>query len=804
MFHNIPDEMKQYNQFVCWRYEDMQGGKPTKVPYCPHNGKLASVRDSSTWASFQDAVDASPNYSGIGFVLSENDPYTFIDLDDPYELNADGSPKFPNAQEILDRQLNVFNKFDSFSEKSPSGKGLHIIVKAGVTSGRKRSAIEVYSSLRYMTMTGNVYKAAPIVERQELINILWEQLGKGAAIYNYEGDTAETYTDEQILTMGMNAANGQKFMDLFDGKWQAYYQDSIDKVSCNEADFALVDMLAFYTQNTAQITRLFHRSVLANRAKAHRIDYVQYMISRCFDRMLPPVDIDGLKNQLEAAIAENKARSYPERTESENCLKNRLPNLQSDGTLELDPTLTLPKKAATKQHTDTVALYAVPPGLMGLIAQFIHQSAPRQVPEIALAGAIGLMAGICGRSYNISGTGLNQYVLVLAQTGAGKEAIASGIDKLMLAVQRTVPAAVDFIGPAEIASPQALAKHLAKSSPCFFSMVGEFGLKLQQMAAFRADKNDLGLQRMMLDLYNKSGEGKVLRGTIRSDREQNTDAVLSPSFTIMGESAPENFYKALNESMIESGLLPRFTIIEYHGLVPLLNDEHLHVQPSFDLVEQTASLCAHSLMLNNGNKAQHVSMTPEVVKMFKELDAYCVNENNNASNEVVRHLWTRCAMKTMKLSALVAVGVNPYEPVITLENATWAFNIIKAGIVNILVRFESGNIGEETSETKQMDDVCRVIKSYIVSDWTKIEKYKASNIKLHDDKIITLTYINKRLSSSAAFRKDKLGATKAIQRTVETLKAQGDIREVGPKQAADKYGFSGKCFAIVNVVQFGL
>ena len=122
----------------------------------------------------------------------------------------------------------------------------------------------------------------------------------------------------------------------------------------------------------------------------------------------------------------------------------------------------------------------------------------------------------------------------------------------------------------------------------------------------------------------------------------------------------------------------------------------------------------------------------------------------------------------------------------------------------MLSRFETGNIGEETSETKQFDDVCRVIKAYIVNDWKKIEKYKASNIKMHDDKIVTLSYINKRLSASAAFRKDKFGATKAILRTVETLKSQGDIRELGPKQVADKYNYSGKCFAIVNAVQFGL
>jgi len=42
--------------------------------------------------------------------------------------------------------------------------------------------------------------------------------------------------------------------------------------------------------------------------------------------------------------------------------------------------------------------YSVPPGFLGEVAQFIYGAAPRPVPEIALAGAIGLLAGIVGRA----------------------------------------------------------------------------------------------------------------------------------------------------------------------------------------------------------------------------------------------------------------------------------------------------------------------------------------------------------------------------------------------------------------------
>lgn len=69
-----------------------------------------------------------------------------------------------------------------------------------------------------------------------------------------------------------------------------------------------------------------------------------------------------------------------------------------------------------------------PPGLIGEIAQYIYDQSPRPHLSISLAGAIAFMAGICGRSYNTyTGAGLNQYILLLASTGMGKEAAAGGI-----------------------------------------------------------------------------------------------------------------------------------------------------------------------------------------------------------------------------------------------------------------------------------------------------------------------------------------------------------------------------------------
>jgi hypothetical protein len=445
----------------------------------------------------------------------------------------------------------------------------------------------------------------------------------------------------------------------------------------------------------------------------------------------------------------------------------------------------------------------VPPGLIGEIARFIYEAAPRPVPEIALAGAIGLMAGVCGRAYNVSGTGVNQYVLLLARTGTGKEAIAKGIDKLIGAVTRTVPAAVDFIGPAEIASPQALTKYMGKQSKSFVSLMGEFGLYLKQLSAWNAPPHMLGLRRMLLDLYNKSGEGNVLRPSIYSDREKNTEAVLAPAFTMLGESTPEKFYEALDESMIAEGLLPRFTIIEYYGKRPELNEHHTRIKPSDELVHKMATLCAHAAMLNNANKTVGVRYSEEADAMFKEFNLHCDDQmRNNDTQEVVVQLWNRAHIKALKLAALIAVGVNPYDPVISADVATWATNLIVADVRKLLKRFERGDIGVETAETKQADEVIKAFRNYVLKDFASIEKYKIKK-RMHADRVIPHRYIVQVLSSFAAFRNDRIGSTNAIKRALETLKAQGDIVQLLPSDVMKKYEFNGVCYGIAQVESFG-
>lgn len=441
--------------------------------------------------------------------------------------------------------------------------------------------------------------------------------------------------------------------------------------------------------------------------------------------------------------------------------------------------------------------YTFPPGLLGDVAEFFYAASPRPVPEIALAAAMAFMAGLCGRAWNVSNTGLNQYVLLLAPTGTGKEAMAAGVSKLTGTAKTQCPSIVQFMGPGEIASGQALLKYLSKTSPCFLSIVGEFGLKMQQLSSQRANPAELMLKRVLLDLYNKSGAGNILQPSVYSQKENNTDALYAPSVTLLGESTPEAFFAAIDETMIADGLLPRFTFVEYRGKRPRYNKHHASVVPNAQLVQDVATLAASALSLARQSQTIHVNPTPEADTLLDRINEYADDMINGTNNDVIRHLWNRAHIKTMKLSALVAVGVNPSHPVITVEHVMWAKTIIEHDIRKLQERFEAGEFGRDCEETKQSAEVCRVMSEYVKNDAVAAIKY-GSTIEMYRDKITPYAYINKRLIACAAFRHDRSGATNAIKRTIQTLIDSGMIAEIGRTEMQKRYDTAQKAYMIVN------
>jgi primase-polymerase (primpol)-like protein len=281
-YDNIPDELKSLRQWVNWK-EEYINGKPTKIPLQSINGQKASVTNPLDWSSYGTARQSVQYCNGIGFVFTHSDSYCGVDLD-----------AANNDDKIQIKQNQIYFDLASYSEISPSGKGLHIICKARLPgAGRRRNKIEIYDNNRFFTFTGNRVNDWQIEYRQLAIETLYAMLGN-PTVETIPFVNEEMNSDDQtILRKCYEASNGQKFARLFSGDWQTDY----GTLSQSEADFALFNIIAFYTRNREQIVRLFRQSGLGKREKAQRAAYMNYMLSKTFDRLPPKADIDALYNQ---------------------------------------------------------------------------------------------------------------------------------------------------------------------------------------------------------------------------------------------------------------------------------------------------------------------------------------------------------------------------------------------------------------------------------------------------------------------------------------------------------------------------
>lgn len=271
---NIPQGLKERHQWVLWKSE-IREGKPTKIPYCPKDPKLkAKANKPETWGTHDEALNLyearkGNGIAGIGYEFSYYDPYSGIDLDHCRD---------PKTGKIDPWALEIIKQFNSYTEISPSGTGVHIWLKAKFPNGAEDhqknlpggGKIEVYDVGRYFTVTGHHLEGTPatIQDRGKELKAFHAQvIAKHKAQPKPAGPTPIlSLADSEIIEKARAAQNGSKFDRLMRGDTSEYGGDA------SSADIALCSILSFWTQNPDQIDRIFRTSGLY-RDKWERQDY---------------------------------------------------------------------------------------------------------------------------------------------------------------------------------------------------------------------------------------------------------------------------------------------------------------------------------------------------------------------------------------------------------------------------------------------------------------------------------------------------------------------------------------------------
>lgn len=751
----IPVELTRLHAWAVSTGDVLPDGKLDKIPRNPLTGAPIDPTNANHWADYDTCAEAvaSGKFKLLGMLLSGLDPYVVIDLD----------PHTPDDEATAEKISQAFS--DTYQEISAGGRGIHIICRGELpVDGCRRGGVELYANRRYMICTGNTFLDNEIVEKQQLLTQLWVEVTSGATSHrggpdlgNFDPDADDTdcrRSDAEILEIASTAENAAKFNALCAGQWA-----ELGYPSQSEADLALFNMLAFYSDDNSQCVRIFRMTALGRREKASRDDYMRYCMATARAAIAPSV-LSTIPSPLDAAA--------PAPVDTAPLEVSATPVPETSG----------PAPDADVDEWGYAADYVPmpwPPGWAGQLAYHIYRTSLRPVPEVGIMAALAIIAGFCGRSYNTAtGAGLNLYQILVAPTGVGKEGLKSGIDRVTGAIRPAIPVIDDRTGPAVIASGQALIKLLDKK-PCCLSIFGEFGQTIARLSDARCSGSDRMLLQMLLDIYTKSGHGSRLDGMVYSDRTKDVPVVDAPCFSFIGETTPQ-IYADLDLSMVESGLLPRINLVEYTGNRPKMNYD-IDVPMDDTMLRQLTGMVLTGFALEQRKSVVNVKHSPEAEDALRAINDEADDRINANRSEAVRQLWNRYHLKILKISSLLAVIDDFNAPRVTLDHVRWAELYCRRDIDTWVGKFSAGEIG--STDIRAEGILTAALRAYAhVPVSTRVAAYRVPAGAAHMDDIVPMRYIRKRLKRHSFFQKHTKGTASAIDAAIKEALAAETLVEL--------------------------
>jgi primase-polymerase (primpol)-like protein len=177
--------------------------------------------------------------------------------------------------------MGIVYALNSYTEFSPSGTGLHVITQATIPQGRRKDQLEMYSTGRYFTLTGN-YLLGPsqwILPRQQEQEALYRSLEPPKGIALVPGASPRMLPmreDAEVIKKALEARNGEKFLRLWQG-------DISNHRSKSEAKFdLLIRLLYWVNDDVEQAKRLYKQSALydeKDESSRGAMSYLDYTVN---------------------------------------------------------------------------------------------------------------------------------------------------------------------------------------------------------------------------------------------------------------------------------------------------------------------------------------------------------------------------------------------------------------------------------------------------------------------------------------------------------------------------------------------
>ena len=247
---SIPQSLKALDRWAVWKAEP-DADRPERLTKTPYRGDSphakASHSDPGHWTSYSVSYRTYENRASSGadgLLIAMGDGLAGVDLDDAIDPDTDRPT--PAAQAIIDR-------LNSYTERSVSGTGIRIFVRAPESEGVKQPDIEIYYQKRFLSATGSHIPGTPLTveSREAELAAIRDQVEERRRARRQRsrrprsrddsqlfGVTALGIADEEIIRVACETCPG--FEDFWNGNWEWFSDDR------SAADMKFIGQLAFY------------------------------------------------------------------------------------------------------------------------------------------------------------------------------------------------------------------------------------------------------------------------------------------------------------------------------------------------------------------------------------------------------------------------------------------------------------------------------------------------------------------------------------------------------------------------------
>lgn len=352
------------------------------------------------------------------------------------------------------------------------------------------------------------------------------------------------------------------------------------------------------------------------------------------------------------------------------------------------------------------------PGMIGRMAGWMAETAPKYQPELFVAAAVAAGAAAMGRLYRTNRANWpSLFVVMVAKSGEGKEHPQQCVSKILSA------AGLDnLLAGAGYTSPGAVISTLLRA-PSHIAIIDEIGKMLKLSRAQGASHSEGAIDKLV-EVFGKS-EDKLMSAnysTMSLSNKQLTGqgdrTVFNPAITLLGATTPDTFYQNLTRDLISDGFLGRVILVHSKRARQKTRPVDRTPPPDdvVDWIKAIADEAAGDLLthMNPALPAKPVIMpiSDEAQALFDLFDDELMELRDQFDGASLDTLLSRSLEKAIRVAMIAAKASNPpKDNIIRVEAAEWAIKWVRhydlAAVKAII---------EERSETLMQSLIKRAVR----------------------------------------------------------------------------------------------